>query len=173
MASEVREVLEGFANGRFATQAEVKRFLESQPHFPKCLPNGEIRTEKIRKMFSKVLYAGYLEAPTWNIARRKAQHEALISLETWERIQERRKQNTYLPARKDISKDFVLRGAVCCSSCGKPYRAAWTQGEYKKYAYYWCQNTKCKDYSRSIHREVVEGGVCRVIADYTANAETR
>ena len=51
----------------------------------------------------------------------------------------------------------MLRGAVCCSSCGKQYRAAWTQGEYKKYAYYWCQNTKCKDYSRSIQRDVIEG----------------
>ena len=129
--------------GVSASQAEVKRFLESQPHFPKDLPNGEIRTERVRKMFDKVLYAGYLEAPTWNISRRKAQHEAIISLETWQRIQERRKQNTYLPARADISKDFVLRGAVCCTTCDKPYRAAWTQGAYKKYAYYVCQNKAC------------------------------
>ena len=147
---------EGFASGR------VRRKPRSTPPrvtpcFPKDPPNGEIRTERVRKMFDKVVYAGYIEAPTWGITRRKAQHEALISLETWERIQERRKGNTYLPARADISKDFVLRGAVCCTSCDKPYRAAWTQGAYKKYAYYVCQNKACADYSQSIDRDRIEG----------------
>ena len=35
LASIVKEALEGYACGRFQTQAEVKRFLESQPDFPK------------------------------------------------------------------------------------------------------------------------------------------
>ena len=35
VANEIREALEGFATGRFGSQAEVKRFLESCPHFPK------------------------------------------------------------------------------------------------------------------------------------------
>ena len=29
------------------TQVEVKRFLERQPSFPKDLPNGEIRNQRI------------------------------------------------------------------------------------------------------------------------------
>lgn len=64
VASEVKEALEGFANGGFAKQAELKRFLESQPHFPKGLPNGELRTQTVVRLMEKVLYAGYLEAPT-------------------------------------------------------------------------------------------------------------
>ncbi len=158
MASEIREAMEGFASGRFATQAEVKRFLESQPHFPKCLPNGEIRTEKIRSMFSKVLYAGYLEAPSYNVSRRKAQHEGLITLETWERIQQRRSTNGYLPTRKDINKDFVLRGAVCCSECDHPYTSGWSKSSTgKKYAYYFCQQKKCDMYGKTIPRDKLEG----------------
>lgn len=34
LASIVQEALEGFAAGRFTSQAEVKRFLEAQPEFP-------------------------------------------------------------------------------------------------------------------------------------------
>ena len=41
LASIVAEALEGFASGRFRSQAEVKRFLESQPDFPKDLPNAK------------------------------------------------------------------------------------------------------------------------------------
>ena len=31
----VRQALEGFATGHFGSQAEVQRFLERNPHFPK------------------------------------------------------------------------------------------------------------------------------------------
>lgn len=78
-------------------------------------------------------------------------------------IQQRRKHNTYLPTRKDISKDFVLRGAVCCSSCGKPYRGAWSKGEYKKYAYYVCQTKGCENYARSVRRDDMEGEFAQLL----------
>ena len=51
-ASIIQEALEGFASGRFETQAEVKRFLESQPAFPKDLPNNEIRAQRITDIWS-------------------------------------------------------------------------------------------------------------------------
>ena len=40
IASIVKESLEGYASGRFSGQADIKRFLEGQPEFPKDLPNG-------------------------------------------------------------------------------------------------------------------------------------
>jgi site-specific DNA recombinase len=126
LASVVQQGLEGFASGHFASQAELKRFYEASPHFPKDLPSGEIRTETIRRLLSKVLYAGYLEAPSWGVSRRKAHHEGMITLEMWEHIQQRRQDFTYLPARKDIHKDFILRGAVCCASCGHSLSSAWS-----------------------------------------------
>lgn len=43
VASIVKEALEGYASGRFSGQADIKRFLEAQPEFPKDLPNGQIR----------------------------------------------------------------------------------------------------------------------------------
>ncbi len=157
LASILTDALEGFASGRFASQAEVKRFLESQPEFPKDLASGEIRNQTMARILSQILYAGYLEAPRQNVSRRKAQHDALISLETFEKIQQRRKDTGYLPARKDISKDFVLRGAVACASCNVPLRSSWTKGNTKYYAYYLCQTKGCTEYGKSIPRDKIEG----------------
>ena len=64
-ASVLQEALEGYASGRFETQVEVKRFLERQPSFPKDLPNGEIRNQRITDMLTRVVYAGYIESPGW------------------------------------------------------------------------------------------------------------
>jgi len=89
LASIVTEALEGFASGRFGSQVEVKRFLERQPDYPKDLPTGEIRNQRIKDLLTQPLYAGYLELPRWGVTFRKAQHEGLISLATYERIQER------------------------------------------------------------------------------------
>ena len=43
IASIIQEAFEGYASGRFASQAEVKRFLESQPAFPYRSCDGTIR----------------------------------------------------------------------------------------------------------------------------------
>ncbi len=58
LASIIREGLEGYAAGRFDSQAEVKRFFERQPEFPKDLPNGEIRNQRINDILKRVIYAG-------------------------------------------------------------------------------------------------------------------
>ena len=102
-ASILQEALEGFAIGRFETQVEVKRFFESQQDFPKDLPNGEIRNQRIFDIVRRPIYAGYIEAPKWNIALRKGHHEGLISYETFEKIQHRLEEGAYAPARKDIN----------------------------------------------------------------------
>jgi site-specific DNA recombinase len=90
-ASILQEALEGYASGRFATQVEVKRFLEAQPSFPKDLPNGEIRYQRIHDLLTRVIYAGCLEALNWNVGLREGKHEGLISFETFEKIQARLK----------------------------------------------------------------------------------
>ena len=156
-ASVLQEALEGYASGRFETQVEVKRFLERQPSFPKDLPGGEIRNQRIYDMLTRVIYAGYIEAPKWNVSLRKGQHEGLISFETFEKIQARLKGTAKAPARKDISEDFPLRGFVLCNDCQKPLTACWSQGKKQKYPYYLCPTKGCRSYRKSIKREVLEG----------------
>lgn len=157
LAGVIAEALEGFASGLFASQAEVKHFLEADPHFPKDLPNGEIRKQTIARIMGQILYAGYLEAPTHNVSRRLANHPPLISLETYEKIQQRRRDNGRLAVRKDIRRDFILRGAVCCHACETPLRSGWTKGKTKYYAYYLCQTKQCPEYGKSIPRDKIEG----------------
>jgi len=46
VASILAEALEGYASGRFSSQVEVKRFLESKPDFPKSGANGYLSTRR-------------------------------------------------------------------------------------------------------------------------------
>ena len=155
-ASVLQEALEGYASARFETQVEVKRFLERQPSFPKDLPNGEIRNQRVYDLLTRVVYAGYIEAPNWGVGLRKGQHEGLISFETFEKIQARLKSTAKAPARKDINADFPLRGFILCNDCGKPLTACWSQGKYEKYPYYLCATKGCVSYRKSIKRDELE-----------------
>jgi len=157
LASIVKEALEGYACGRFQTQAEVKRFLESQPEFPKDTPDGKIRPFTVTRFLNKVVYAGYIDAPKWNISRRKGNHPAIISFETFQKIQSRLKTAAHAPIRKNINQDFPLRGFVLCNDCQKPLTSCWSKGRNKKYPYYLCDTKGCVSHRKSIRREVLEG----------------
>ncbi len=158
MASIIQEALEGFANGRFDTQVEVKRFLESQPEFPSDFANGEIRNQRVTDILTQPLYAGYLQAPNWDISLRKAQHTGLISFTTFEKIQQRLMEGAKAPARKDISEDFPLRGFVTCGDCERPLTACWSRSKTgKSHAYYLCFKKGCVSYRKSIPRDKLEG----------------
>jgi site-specific DNA recombinase len=168
LASIVTEALEGFASGRFGSQVEVKRFLERQPDYPKDLPTGEIRNQRIKDLLTQPLYAGYLELPRWGVTFRKAQHEGLISLATYERIQERLRVRTKAPARKDISADFPLRGFVVCADCGMPLTACWSTSKTgDKHPYYLCPTKGCSSYRNSIRRADLESDFDTIIDQIT------
>ena len=121
------------------------------------MPNGELRNQTVARLMEQLLYTWHLEAQDWGITRRKANHETLISLETFEKIQRLRQDNHYLPLRKNIGRDFVLRGTVCCHGCRVPLRSCWTKGNTKAYPYYLCQTKDCVEYGKSIARDQVEG----------------
>ncbi|GAA6176971.1 recombinase family protein [Sulfitobacter pacificus] len=158
VASILQEALEGYATRRFETQAEVKRFLETQPEFPKDLPNGQIRQWKVCKILNRVIYAGYIEHEPWGITRREGHHEPIISLETFEAIQDRKNDKSVAATRKDINEDFPLRGFVTCACCDQPMTACWSKScTGKRYAYYWCQQRGCSMYRKSIARAKIEG----------------
>ncbi|WP_319828631.1 recombinase family protein [Thalassovita sp.] len=159
VASIVKEALEGYASGRFSGQADIKRFLEAQPEFPKDLPNGQIRQQKVTDMLNRVIYAGYIEHEPWGITRRKGHHQALISLETHQTIQERRNSKGIAAKRPDINKDFPLRGSVNCACCDKPMTAYWSRSATgKRYPYYNCQTRDCSEYRKSIRAEKIDTG---------------
>ena len=164
LAPVVQKALEGFAVGHFASQAEVQRFLERDPHFPKDRKDGSIRPMTISRLLKKAVYAGYVEAPKWDVSLRKGQHEPLISFETFQRIQENLSGRRRSPAaRVDYNEDFPLRGFVECDCCGNAMTAAWSTGKYKRYPYYRCETRGCEAKSKSIPRAKLEAGFEEVL----------
>ena len=136
----------------------MKRFLEAQPDFPKDLPDGQIRNQRITDILTRVTYAGYLEVPKWDIPLRKARHEGLITLETHRKILDRLEGGARVPARKDINADFPLRGFVLCVDCEQPLTACWSTSKTGvKHPYYLCYNRACESHRKSIPRDGLEG----------------
>ena len=165
VASIIQEGLEGYASGRFQLQAEVKRFFESHPSFPKDR-YGQVRNQQVTDILTRPLYAGYVEAPRWGVSLRKGHHDGLISFETFERIQARLKEGAKAPARADINADFPLRGSVSCACCGKTMTSCWSKSKTgKKHPYYMCFQKGCGEYRKSIRRDQLEGDFAALLED--------
>ena len=155
LASIIKDALEGFAHGRFASQAEVMRFFEAQAPVPKA-KDGSITIERVHQILTQPLYAGIVMLPNWNITPRIGQHEPLVSVETYNAIQEKLNEKPRAPARVDLNEAFPLRGFVCCASCDKPMTANWSKGKHGHFAYYLCRHKGCPDYAKSIPRAKIE-----------------
>ncbi|GAA6176720.1 hypothetical protein NBRC116593_26390 [Sulfitobacter pacificus] len=158
LASIIREAFEGYANGRFQSQAEVKRFFESNPDFPRNA-KGIVTQQRVTDVLKLPLYTGYICSENYGINWLKGHHEGLISVETFDKVQARREGVAKAPARKNIGKDFVLRGMVCCAGCGVPLRSSWSKGRSATYAYYLCQTKTCEAYGKSIARDKAEADI--------------
>ncbi len=170
LAPVVKEALEGFATGRFQTQAEVGRFLELCADFPKDAPEGKIRPQTIARFLRKEVYAGLVSAPAWGVSPRPGQHEGIITLQTFERIQARLNEEAYAPQRSDLNTEFPLRGAIACASCGTPLTAGMCKGKYRKYPYYFCRKKGCTAYGKAIRREKIEGEFRALLDDLRPSA---
>ncbi|MBD8894339.1 recombinase family protein [Roseibium litorale] len=164
LASVVRNALEGFASGLFASQTEVQRYLENDPYFPKDMPGGRLRPQTVPRLLRKPIYAGYVYSEEWGISVREGNHEGLISKRTHQRIIDKLDRGVYAPARKDINDDFPLRGAVSCSCCNTLLTAGWSRGCRQPYAYYRCRNRSCDLYGKGIRREVMEADFQKLLA---------
>lgn len=161
-ASIIREAFEGYASGRFQSQAEVKRHFESFPDFPRN-KHGLVTQQTVTRILTQPVYTGHICSERYGLNWLKAQHEPLVSLETFDKVQERRAGTAKAPMRKNIGNDFALRGFVCCDGCDVPLRSSWVKGNTKHYAYYLCQTKTCNEYGKSIPRDMIEGEVGEMI----------
>ncbi len=155
VASILQEALEGFASGRFDSQADVARFLA--PHgIYKLDANGTLHPQRIKNLLTKKIYAGYYEYKPWGIGLTKGNHPTIISWDTFLRIQTRLNGTTTAPQKKVASEDFPLRGYVACDCCGAPMTAYWAKGRNKRYPYDECFQKGCEARRRSIRHADVE-----------------
>ena len=156
VASIIGEGIEGYASGRFGSQAEVKRFFESHAEFPICR-HGFLTNEQVNRILTRPIYAGYIESKEMDVSLRKGQHEGVISLETYERVQERLAGKAYAPVRQDINVHFPMRGFVACGECHHPMTANFSTGRHgTKFPYYVCRHRGCDKFGKSVARAKVE-----------------
>ena len=151
-ASVIREALESFANGRFATQTDVKDFLQSKG-FRHWGYGKMTYLEQVKRLLTREVYAGYIFYPKWNVTHRKGHHQALISGETFQKIQDRLAEKKKMRAKNNIRDDFPLRGFVCCSKCSNPYTSSWSKGRKEKYPYYRCKTIGCELQNKGVRAE--------------------
>jgi site-specific DNA recombinase len=169
-ASVVAEALNGYASGRFETQAEVKRFLDNHPDFPKG-KTGFVPKQNIRGLLTNILYTGYVAYEPWGIPPTKGHHEALISYQTHLRIKERLNGIPKFPIRKTIHPDFPLRGYVDCAHCGVPLKGSWSRSRNGvRHAYYFCQTKDCEVSGQSTRKAVLEGEFESLLEEVRPNA---
>ena len=141
----VREAFEGYASGRFQTQAEVKRFLEGFPDFP-FNKRGLVRQQQVTRLLSNSVYTGHICSETYGISWLKGRHDALVSIYVFDKVQKRRAGTAKAPKRANICDDFALRGIVTCGGCDVPLRSSLSKGRSRYYAYCLCQAKTCDDY---------------------------
>ncbi|TDF42444.1 recombinase [Alteromonadaceae bacterium M269] len=154
IATYIQHVLEGFANGRFETLVEAKRYLDSCPEFPKTKSKG-VHTDVVKKLLTRTVYAGMVEMACWGISLREGHHEGLVDIQTFKKIQDRLEGKSKAPQRKDLNLDFPLRGAVNCGCCDGALTANWSKGRKARHPYYICRNKGCESYGKSIRRDVM------------------
>jgi hypothetical protein len=95
------------------------RFLQNDPFFSKG-KSGRVTHHRVGQLLNQLLYAGYIEHRDWGVSLRPAQHEPLISFETYQRIQERLNGIQRTPMRKNLDEHFPLRGFVLPVSMRNP-----------------------------------------------------
>lgn len=161
-ASIVREGFEGFATGRFGSQAEVTRFFQTFPEFPRG-KDGHVLDQRTIDILTHPIYTGHICSDVYDVHWIKGHHEAIVSLETFNKVQKLRKRDTRPAKRANIGNDFVLRGNAVCACCGNKLRSSWSKGKTKSYAYYLCQTQGCDVYGKSIPRDKLEDSVGEII----------
>lgn len=155
LASIIADGMEKYASGQFQLKAEVARYWEQFPEFPKDY-RGKVAYKEVDRYFGRIAYAGYIESDALDVSLREGRHEPLISLETFQRIQHRMKDVAYAPTRKNVDEDFPLRGFIACGDCGQPMTSCWSKGRTKRYAYYYCVTKDCKSQSKTIAKGKLE-----------------
>ncbi len=155
-AEIIREAMEGFASGRFQAQEDVRQFLADK-RFCHRGKFKKVHSEQVKRILTRPLYAGLIHFPDWDVDIRQGKHPAIVSVDTYNKIQERlglraNKQFT----RKCDNDDFPVRGFALCSYCEKPFTASWSKGRNTRYPYYRCNSRGCRQTQKSIRKELVE-----------------
>jgi len=144
-AKIIKKAFERFANDKLENLWELLIYLNNNWLKIKWLwkDNRILSLSSIYNLITNPLYAWYLKVDKWNIWLTKAQHKWIISLKTFNKIQnklisksQRKRKIEQNLNRKDISKDFPLRWFLYCEESQAMFSAGWSKWKTKKVPYY-------------------------------------
>ncbi len=154
-ASIIKTALENYAVGILNTQEDVQRFILNK--YKEHGITKKLSLSGTQRILRQILYTGYVEYPKWSVERRKGHHEGIITIETYEKVQQRIRSKGKKWTRHDYSSDFPLRTHIICVSCNKPLTASWNTGRHgRRYPNYFCINKYCKYKYKVIGRKSME-----------------
>ncbi|ANB59529.1 recombinase family protein [Anoxybacteroides amylolyticum] len=136
---------------------------------------NQFAVNAVKEILSNPIYIGKIrfnKLENWNEKRRKGrnkdfiladgEHQPLIQLEQWERVQEIRQKRSYKPKRSNDP--YILSGLIKCPMCGTGMVPGTSKGEGgRSYRYYICGQhhnkgrTACK--ANSIRADIAENEV--------------
>jgi site-specific DNA recombinase len=115
----------------------------------KRLKKSGMKLEKsaFNEMLKNVVYKGKIKVPEYKKESAmlvNGKHEALVDLETFEKVQEVFKGKRWYGIKPNNENfEFPMRDFLTCEVCGGQITGSKSQGRSKKYAYYHCRNN-CK-----------------------------
>ena len=160
-ATYIKEALEWYANGILSSISEVWNFLEQKwldlsRYNKRKKKDNSVNNATIWRMLKNKLYAWIIEYKKitrdkdWiikkqrDISAREGKHEGLISLETFEKIQEKLTgKRPYTHETKVINDDYPLRWYIVCSCCWLAFTSWKSRGKSWIQIAYYQFNRKC------------------------------
>jgi len=86
VADLVRDTFEGFAAGRFSTIMDAVRFMAGDRRLPFDRKSCA-HPQRVKDMFGRILYTGHIEYQPWDVPLRVGKHQAIVSMQTYEKVQ--------------------------------------------------------------------------------------
>lgn len=144
-AELIWEAIKRYANIRDFSMYDVHRFLNEK--WVRSRKAKTLHWSFIERLLEKerlIFYAGYIDIPRYWLIMIKWKHEAIIDLETMNKViskkESRRKQFYKKYSKEDILENLILRWFLVCPKC--KHRITWWAVKWrtKHYFYYTCSN---------------------------------
>ncbi len=165
------EGLTDFAENRLLDQVDLLKFLRSK-NLHTLLGKKEIYCEFVRRILTESIYPGVIEYPEWDIPRRRGHHQAIISEEIYDQIQDKLKGKARKVWKTD-GQEYPLRRLVDCIYCGKTMTGSANRGKNpnKSYPHYTCNNRDCEASPKNITASKVEADYKQLLEHISVEPE--
>jgi site-specific DNA recombinase len=148
LAPIVSKLFEWYATGQYSLQEAARKARDAGLVYRKS--GAKVPVSAVHSILRNRLYTGQFE---WNGKLIQGKHEALVSVELWERVQGVM-DGRFAKKHRRMTHDFAFSGLIACAKCGCS-----VVGEIKKqrYVYYHCTGyaDKCQGNPASCRRRYV------------------